>query len=187
MGTRLLCMFALMFSITSTGLANECREFGTPSYSAVRTTQIGPKTIVSKVFVIGDKEREEASFADRIVVHIRTADALTTFDEATNTGVRVKVIPARPPVDKGDPNMRLVKSREGDSETIAIQVREGGAWNDLIKVTCRLDGVLLEREYPTVLPGAKRGRIKVVQTEIQLEALSPALLEVPKHVKIKDK
>ena len=167
-------------------LAGECDEFGKPGYVATRTVAFGNNKIVSKVFSLDGKEREETRIGDRTVIQIRSGPITVRFDEESNTGVRFRML-AKPSGKKNNPNVRTKKTKLADRQVVVIQRKVGNRWHQLIKVTCRLDGVLLAKEFPMVLPGAQPMQAKLQHSNIVLKEFSSVLFEVPKNVKIENR
>jgi hypothetical protein len=163
--------------------ANECREFGGPSYSATRTADILGKTITSKVYVSGDREREEMTDGGKTIIRIREPKGMTAFDETSKSGIFIPA-PAMPKKSEKDPNTRVEKEKRGDTHAITIQRKKGEGWVDVVGVVCRSDGVLVERTFPVVDKG-KHGQGVVRHTNIQLEPIGPERFEVPADVKIR--
>ena len=176
------------FAISTSGAAaQECKEFGKPSYVATRIVDIGGQKISSKVFLADDKEREDLKAGDRTIVRLRVGRSMTVFDDVSKTGKSTVVgAPGPSPVKKGDPNVRDTKEKSGDTQVNTIQIKDGDKWIDLIKVTCRLDGVVLEKEFPVDLQG-KPGRAKLRHSDIELKELPADTFEVPKGIKIETK
>jgi len=166
--------------------AQECREFGTPSYQATREIEMMGKTVTSKVYIAGDREREEVEQSGRTMIRIRDPQGTVAFDETSKSGVRMPAPSVPKQVSEKDPNVRVQKDRKGDVHTTTIQRKQGEAWVDFITVVCRTDGVLLERSFPAIIDG-KPGRSVTRHTDIKIEPVGPELFQVPSHVNIKSR
>jgi hypothetical protein len=166
----------------SAAAANECREFGSPSYSATRTADILGKTITSKVYVSGDREREEMTDGGKTIIRIREPKGMTAFDEISKSGIFIPA-PAMTKKSEKDPNTRIEKEKRGDTHAVIIQRKKGEGWIDVVSVVCRPDGVLVERTFP-IAAKDKEGRGVVRHTNITIEQQSPDLFKVPADVSI---
>lgn len=178
----------VMISLVTIGLAEgasaqECKDFGTPSYTATRNVDIGGNKITAKVSISGENEREDVKGGDRIVTTLRMGRSVTVYDNVSKTGRSFQIqVPSAPP-KLDEANQRKFIEKDGDTQTNTIQVKDGENWIDLIKVVCRSDGVLLAREFPVDLQG-KPGRVKLRHSDIEVKPLPAETFVVPKGFKI---
>ena len=179
-----LISLGLCFSIEPAFAAGECARLGKPSYTADRTVEIGGATIISKVYVSPQAEREELTINGRAEVRIVSAGRIVSFNLENNTGV-VQTTPPPPRPAKG--KVRVREEDQGGAKVYTIElIDDKGGWNQIARSTCRDDGVLLDKTFAVPAPGGA-GTLTghMTQKIIAVGPLDPALFKAPAQVKIK--
>jgi hypothetical protein len=130
-----------------------CVKFGKLSYTAARTLQVGAETIHSKVYVMGDSERQEMVKGNRVEVWIMTPTEFVIFDTAAKRGIRTPTpaAPAKPPA--ADSLRVREQDSEGNKHLLIEAIDKPGKWIAVDDITCRPDGALLARKYRVPVDG----------------------------------
>lgn len=163
--------------------ANLCKEFGLPSYTATRTITFPDKTITAKVFVSGDRFREEIPEGSRTIIRMGDMVKSYTYDEVSKRGI---VVPA-PALQKGempdknDPNTRVSRTKTDTEQTVTIEKKKGEDWALVLKVVCRLDGVLLEQVFSVPMKD-KEVMATLKQTDIVQGPIAEDVFKIPNHI-----
>jgi hypothetical protein len=164
--------------------AQDCNRFGKPSFEAVRTVQIGERTLTGRAFVTPDREREELVDGAKTMVRITDPTGVTLFDPAAKSGVFIPKppAPAQAPA-KGDTNTRLAEAVEGDRHIVTISSKGPNGWIDVVRVVCRADGVMMERDIPTVVNKVTH-TAKMRHSDVVIKPLDPTLFKAPDDIKL---
>lgn len=134
--------------------SGECAKYGKPTYQADRLVKIGGDTFRSRVYVMGDMEREEIDHGGgrTEVIIVARGEVLSFFPEA-KVGMRRSVAAGgRPKTPEG--SIRAREERSGSNSRIILEARtDDGSWTVVNEVTCRSDGALLGRRSTVPLNG----------------------------------
>lgn len=182
-----MALLALTVAV-NTAHADECREFGEPSYVATRTITHPGVQIVTRIMSRSGLEREESRQAGSSFVRIVTPEAVFIFDEAKKTGMRLPPLPSPPARAKStgaaQPGVKIDKDVDGELQTVTIRQKVGDSWQPVLKVACRKDGVLVSREFPMLLPDGKWVAARLSHTDIVVGPQADALFQVPADIKL---
>ncbi|MCF6322580.1 MAG: hypothetical protein L3J32_12545 [Rhizobiaceae bacterium] len=181
MKTMLLIITAIALVLpVNSAIASECVKYGKPSYSANRTVKIGPKVIRSKVFVSGNKLREEIKRGNGTEVRIITGSSMILFDPVGKTGVKFKS--RKPPKRPGE--LRLAEKKIGKNIEISYLFKaKNGDWVPDVRTLCTSSGIPLKRQFVVVI-GKKVIRATMSQSNIRPGAQSASLFKAPSDVKL---
>ena len=162
-----------------------CQSIGMPSYTARRIVDMGRIVITSRVYVAGMKEREELRRAGQLLVVLRDGKTETSWNPATRKGFRIMMRPPKmPPRDKARPRIRAITLNKDDRILKVVQERFNGRWLEILRITCRKDGVLLGKRFFARLPNGQAVQVKMHQEDIEVKELPDSLFRVPADVTI---
>jgi len=145
---------------------------------------VGETTVVSNVFIQDRLSREEKSNPEGVVVEvsINTPTERIIFSPVKKEGVR---IPAPPPMPKDPKRDRTREEPNGANVDMIFEVNRGGAWVEVLRITCAKDGTAVGSRG-TIFLRDKQSFFAFRQTNIQIQPLDPGLFTAPDDVKIAD-
>lgn len=131
----------------------ECSKFGKPTYQADRLVRLGGETVRSRVYVMGDMEREEIDRGGRIEVIIIARGQMITYSPDTKVGLR-RSLGAMPKPKINKDSVRLREESSGTGAKLILETRsDDGSWTKVDEVTCRRDGVVLAKSSTVPING----------------------------------
>jgi hypothetical protein len=162
--------------------ANECARVASGSYSADRTISGPDGTQYAKVYVSGNRKREEGTMEGRPEVRITEGPGrpMIVFNPVEMVGVR---IPGRMPsggqgakVDRADLGGGMVQ--------LTLFAPMNGQMQQISQMTCRVDGVLVEaRHIQPNQDGSIRGTITVRDSNVVPGPQPASLFAAPAGLK----
>lgn len=178
----LSCAIAALGVAGGSALANECRSVASASYSATRTIS-GPRGgETMKIYVSGDRQREESDRGGKQEVRITSGRGapIIVFIPADNVGIRIPP----PPRGKAAPGVRKQKQADG-STLLTMQIDLNGTPQTISEVVCRADGVLIEARHREMTASGPGGVTTVRDSGVVVGPQPAALFKVPAGVQFK--
>jgi hypothetical protein len=162
--------------------ANECARVASGSYSADRTISGPDGTQYVKVFVSGNRKREEGTMDGRPEVRITEGPGrpLIVFNPVELVGIRV---PGRMP--SGGQGSRVDKADLGGGMIqLTLFAPANGQLQQISQMTCRVDGVLVEaRHVQPNQDGSIRGTITIRDSNVVVGPQPASLFTAPAGLK----
>ena len=172
---------ALAFSVQQALAISECSGFGKPTYVAERTTVVDGATTRSKVYVMGDNEREEIDHNGQTEVIITTRAEFISFSPAQKIGVRRSLSGGGPKTPPGSIRSRA-EDAGGNKRIVLEGLDKDGAWVSLNEVVCTPQGMLVSRKFRIPTNGGML-EASVTQNVISIGDVDKSLFVPPTYIK----
>ena len=184
--STVLACAALSGIAEAQSFGRECVEFGTPSFTATRELDTGKDKFSSKIFVSGERQREETVIGKGVNVRILKDGTVTIFDTVKKTGIRLPQRPAEAggPAQVSESERRVTREQKGDITRIITQRKRGDDWLVALVVDCRSDGVLMGSTFPAPGPDGQLLYQSFRHVDITVGPVDEALFEVPADIKL---
>ena len=156
----------------------------TPEYTARRAISVPGGSLSAKVYVAGDRIREESTPGGRKIVTIRLLGAgkTVTWDEDTKTGSQI-ALPAR---SGGAGETKIIEEpARGGGKVRRAQVQQDGKWLDVSVTNCGANNVMTRQTFTSVSPTGAQIKGTVTQSAIKVGPVDPSLFAPPGDVTIK--